>query len=80
MLQGDGVASLLVEGGARLASALLAAELVDRLYLFYAPLILGDGALNPFAGPPAALENAHRWRHLRSAVFGPDTLLVLDRA
>jgi diaminohydroxyphosphoribosylaminopyrimidine deaminase/5-amino-6-(5-phosphoribosylamino)uracil reductase len=78
-LRKAGTRSLLVEGGARLTATLLAAELVDRLYLFYAPLVLGNGALNPFAGTPVALGDAHRWRHLRSAAFGPDTLIVLDR-
>jgi riboflavin biosynthesis pyrimidine reductase len=34
----EGVNHLLVEGGGRLATSLLASRLVDRLVLFYAPL------------------------------------------
>ena len=44
-----GVHSLLVEGGARLASSLLAQSMVDRLVIFQAPIVLGAGGLNPFA-------------------------------
>lgn len=40
-----GVASLLIEGGANVASGALEARVVDRLLIFYAPkLIGGDGA------------------------------------
>lgn len=38
-----GVSSLLVEGGAKIATSLLAARLVDRLILIMAPKILGRG-------------------------------------
>ncbi len=39
----DGLQSLLIEAGPRLATALLGADLVDRLYAFVAPSILGSG-------------------------------------
>ncbi len=43
-LAARGISSVLVEGGATMASEFLAARLVDRLLLFYAPrLIGGDG-------------------------------------
>lgn len=38
--------SVLVEGGAALAASLLAGDLVDRLYLFLAPKVLGAGRLS----------------------------------
>ncbi len=45
------VMSLLVEGGATLAGALLAEGLVDKLLMFYAPKIVGDkDALGAIAG------------------------------
>ena len=45
-----GVTSVLIEGGATVAAAALAARVVDRLLIFYAPkLIGGDG--RPMLGP-----------------------------
>ena len=41
--------TLLVEGGAGLAGALLEQGLIDRLALFVAPMLLGDGQ-GVFAG------------------------------
>lgn len=41
----EGINHLLVEGGGRLATSLLAARLVDRLVLFYAPILLGGERL-----------------------------------
>ncbi|HEU0016211.1 MAG TPA: bifunctional diaminohydroxyphosphoribosylaminopyrimidine deaminase/5-amino-6-(5-phosphoribosylamino)uracil reductase RibD [Longimicrobium sp.] len=79
-LQEAGVQSLFVEGGSVLASALLAAEVVDRMYLFYAPVLIGPGGASPFAGiPDAALADARRWRQLDTQSFGPDTLITLAR-
>ncbi len=39
----DGVQSLLLEGGPRLATSFLRANLVDKLLVFVAPLLSGDG-------------------------------------
>jgi diaminohydroxyphosphoribosylaminopyrimidine deaminase/5-amino-6-(5-phosphoribosylamino)uracil reductase len=44
------VISVLLEAGARLNAAMLAAGLVDRLTLFQAPLLLGEGAAPLAAG------------------------------
>jgi diaminohydroxyphosphoribosylaminopyrimidine deaminase/5-amino-6-(5-phosphoribosylamino)uracil reductase len=41
----EGINHLLVEGGGRLATSLLASRLVDRLVLFYAPILLGGERL-----------------------------------
>lgn len=78
-LAAAGVRSLLCEGGAGLASALLEDGMVDRLYLFYAPLMLGPAALSPFHGLASKpMTAAPRWRHLESRVLGADTLMVLE--
>jgi diaminohydroxyphosphoribosylaminopyrimidine deaminase / 5-amino-6-(5-phosphoribosylamino)uracil reductase len=75
-----GVRSVFCEGGAALAAALLDEELVDRLYLFFAPLFLGRGGRSPFGEmPDADIGDVVRWRHLGSASFGPDTLITLAR-
>jgi diaminohydroxyphosphoribosylaminopyrimidine deaminase/5-amino-6-(5-phosphoribosylamino)uracil reductase len=42
-LAGEGVQSLLLEGGPTLAAAFLADGLVDRLLVFVAPVLAGDG-------------------------------------
>ena len=48
-LAGEGVQSLLLEGGPTLATAFLADGLVDRLLVFVAPVIAGAGP--PMTGP-----------------------------
>ena len=45
-----GVLNLLAESGFRLNRALLSADLVDKLCLFYAPLLLGDDGVPFLAG------------------------------
>ena len=79
-LRDAGIGSLFVEGGATLASEMLRAGVVDRLYLFYAPLFLGPGGLGAFAGlENADIARAHRWRRLDTRSFGADTLITLAR-
>lgn len=79
-LRDDGVRSLLVEGGGRLAGKLLSAGLVDRFYWVQSPLWLGEAGLPAFAGVPAVLlEQVRRWRVTERRALGDDTLLVLDR-
>jgi diaminohydroxyphosphoribosylaminopyrimidine deaminase/5-amino-6-(5-phosphoribosylamino)uracil reductase len=71
------VRSVLVEGGAALASAFLQEALVDRLIIFRAPLVLGSGALNAFgAMPPVRAGEAPRWRLIRSQRFEDDEMTV----
>jgi len=79
-LREAGMGSLLVEGGGRLAGALLAEDLVDRYYWVQSPLWLGVGAVPAVAGlPTVALADAPRWRVAERRALGDDTLLVLDR-
>ncbi|MFL5606774.1 MAG: bifunctional diaminohydroxyphosphoribosylaminopyrimidine deaminase/5-amino-6-(5-phosphoribosylamino)uracil reductase RibD [Gemmatimonadaceae bacterium] len=76
-LRARGIHSLLVEGGAALASSLVQEALVDRLIIFRAPLILGGGSLSGFAGVPAAtIEEAPRWRVLQACRLGDDEMTV----
>lgn len=79
-LQARGIGSLLVEGGGTLVGRLMAAGLVDRLYLLVAPLVLGSKgvpAFGAFAG--GALADAKRWPLVGRRAFEHDTLLVMDR-
>ena len=72
-----GVRSLLVEGGARLAGALIGTGAVDRLVIFQGSAIFGAGALGAFAFvPPTEIERAPRWRPLERREIGSDTMTV----
>jgi len=72
-----GVRSLLVEGGARLAGALIGTGTVDRLVIFQGSAIFGAGALGAFAFvPPTEIERAPRWRALERRELGADTITV----
>ena len=54
-LGAEGVQSLLLEGGPTIGAAFLAAGLVDRLLVFVAPVLAGDGP--PMVGPlPAPVD------------------------
>ena len=76
-LRGRGVRSLLVEGGAGVAGSLLREALVDRLVIFQAPVLLGEGSLSAFQGAPAvAAEGAPRLRVVERRAFGDDLMTV----
>lgn len=80
LLRSGGITSMLVEGGGRLAGALLEAGLVDRYYWIQSPVLLGAGGVPAFAGvPDAALPSARRWVVAERRALGEDTLLVVDR-
>jgi diaminohydroxyphosphoribosylaminopyrimidine deaminase / 5-amino-6-(5-phosphoribosylamino)uracil reductase len=69
-LAAEGVQSLLLEGGPTLATAFLAAGLVDKVLLFFAPVLAGDGphVLGELEAPLDLL-------HLRTEPSGEDVLL-----
>jgi len=76
----DDVDSVLVEGGAGAASAFLAADRVDRLLLYRAPILIGGG--KPALGDIGLtdLADAHgRWRLADSRLLGSDRLDVYER-
>jgi diaminohydroxyphosphoribosylaminopyrimidine deaminase/5-amino-6-(5-phosphoribosylamino)uracil reductase len=74
-----GVDHLIVEGGAPTAAAFLAADLVDRLLLYRAPILIGCGRSLPNIGL-ADLGDAHdRWTMLDARALGSDRLEVYER-
>ncbi len=78
-LRTHGIGSVFFEGGAALASSLLAAGVVDRLYHFVAPLLLGPDGVSPFADVPSPpIAEARRWRRVDTRAFGADTLITLS--
>ncbi len=71
---------LFVEGGAGAAAAFLAADLVDRLLLYRAPIIVGGGRPGIADIGLASLPEAHgRWRFDERRQLGSDTLEVYTR-
>lgn len=71
---------LLVEGGAGAAAAFLAADAVDRLLLYRAPILIGEG--RPCVGDIGlgSLADAHgRWTLTDQRRLGSDTLDVYQR-
>lgn len=76
----DDAQYLLIEGGAGAAAAFLAADRVDRLLLYRAPILIGGG--RPGLGDIGltSLGNAHgRWALTERRRLGSDTLDVYDR-
>ena len=76
----DDVDAVLVEGGAAAASALLAADRVDRLLLYRAPILIGGGKAAIGDIGLTDLADAHgRWRPTDSRLLGSDRLDVYER-
>jgi diaminohydroxyphosphoribosylaminopyrimidine deaminase/5-amino-6-(5-phosphoribosylamino)uracil reductase len=80
-LKEQGIGSILVEGGGRLAGALLGEGLVDRYYWIQSPVWLGDRGVPAVEGfPGSSLIEAARWHVVDRRQLGEDTLLVVDEA
>jgi diaminohydroxyphosphoribosylaminopyrimidine deaminase/5-amino-6-(5-phosphoribosylamino)uracil reductase len=71
---------LLVEGGAATAAAFLRADLVDRLLLYRAPILIGDGRPAITGLDLTSLSGAHdRWLLHDARALGSDRLEVYER-
>jgi diaminohydroxyphosphoribosylaminopyrimidine deaminase/5-amino-6-(5-phosphoribosylamino)uracil reductase len=74
-LRQEGIQSLLVEGGATIASTALSEGLVHRLVIFQAPVTLGSDALYAFDGaPPRVLNELERLPVLERRQLGQDVM------
>lgn len=72
---------LLVEGGAATAAAFLAADLVDRLMVYRAPILIGGGKAGLADIGLTTLSAAHdRWLLTDRRQLGSDTLEVYERS
>ena len=70
---------LLVEGGGRLAGALLERGMVDRYYWVQSPLWLGSRAVPAVVDLSSQpIARAERWTVVERRALGDDTLLVVD--
>jgi len=71
---------LYVEGGAGAAATFLAADRVDRLMLYRAPIVIGAGLAAVDDIGLDHLADAHgRWHHVARQDLGSDTLDIYDR-
>jgi diaminohydroxyphosphoribosylaminopyrimidine deaminase/5-amino-6-(5-phosphoribosylamino)uracil reductase len=76
----EGVQYLYVEGGAQTASAFLAADLVDRIALYRAPILIGEGLRALGSIGISSLAEAHgRWHLSERRGLGIDTLEIYQR-
>ena len=76
----DGLQYLYVEGGAGVAASFLEADLVDRIEVYRAPIIIGDG-LRALSGLGIGnLPSAHdRWVMAETCQLGSDTFTAYQR-
>jgi len=72
-----GVVSLLIEGGSEMNAAMLAAGLVDKLFIFLAPRLIGGRAAPGLVGGPgvARVADGLSLRFERVRRVGPDLLI-----
>ena len=71
---------LYVEGGAQAAAAFLAADRVDRLMIYRAPIVIGAGLAAIGTIGLERLDQAHgRWGLVAQQNLGSDTLDIYDR-
>lgn len=74
------VNDLLVEGGSGAATAFLAADLVDRILIYRAPIFIGEGKSSVGYIGLDAIADAHgRWRAADGTYLGIDRLEVYER-
>ena len=74
------VNDLLVEGGSATATAFLAEDLVDRMLIYRAPIIVGEGKSSVGYIGLDAIADAHgRWRVADATPLGVDRLEVYER-
>jgi diaminohydroxyphosphoribosylaminopyrimidine deaminase/5-amino-6-(5-phosphoribosylamino)uracil reductase len=74
------VNDLLVEGGSATATAFLSADLVDRILIYRAPIIVGEGKSSfGYVGLDAIADAHGRWRPAGEQQLGVDRLEVYER-
>lgn len=78
ILAEKGITRVLVEAGSALASEFMRHNLVDRLYWFRAPIIIGDGGIPAIEGHDAPLADLSRLSLQGTERFGGDILEIYD--
>jgi len=74
------VNDLLVEGGSATATAFLSEDLVDRILIYRAPIIVGEGKSSfGYVGLDAIADAHDRWQFVDEQRLGVDRLEVYER-
>ena len=71
----DGIYSVLIEGGARVAASAFAAGVIDKVALFIAPILMGDGQRLLPGVKFDSMNDVSRLERVRVSRFGVDTLV-----
>lgn len=76
-LGGEGITSVLIEGGGRLIASALKSRVVDKVNLFYAPKLLGGNDGVPMCAGPGCekMADALALTRVRVACYGPDVCI-----
>ena len=75
------VNDLLVEGGSATATAFLSEDLIDRILIYRAPIIVGEGKSSfGYVGLDAIADAHGRWQLVDERRLGVDRLEVYERA
>jgi diaminohydroxyphosphoribosylaminopyrimidine deaminase/5-amino-6-(5-phosphoribosylamino)uracil reductase len=70
----------MIEGGAGAAAAFMRADIVDRLLLYRAPIVIGGGRPSVGEIGLASLDSSHGlWRMTETRQLGSDRLEVYER-
>ena len=72
-----GILSILLEGGAELAGAMLRGGLIDKFCFFFAPKLVGGAGMEPFAGQGAAsMADVVALKNITVREFGADLMIT----
>jgi diaminohydroxyphosphoribosylaminopyrimidine deaminase / 5-amino-6-(5-phosphoribosylamino)uracil reductase len=66
------ITSVMIEGGSEVNAAAFACKVVDKMFLYYAPTILGEGSVPFVSASLGQLDAPSRVRDLRLHRFGDD--------
>jgi diaminohydroxyphosphoribosylaminopyrimidine deaminase/5-amino-6-(5-phosphoribosylamino)uracil reductase len=78
LLATKGITRLMVEGGPIVATAFIAADLVDEAVLFHAPSVIGQDGIAALA-PQAMAALTRRLKRVTSEAVGPDREDIYQR-
>ncbi|MGB5157377.1 bifunctional diaminohydroxyphosphoribosylaminopyrimidine deaminase/5-amino-6-(5-phosphoribosylamino)uracil reductase RibD [Desulfobacterium sp. N47] len=71
-----GITSLLIEGGSRVIASAFSQKIVDKIFFFYAPKILGGDGVSICRGPgPALMRDCLPVKEVGIQKFGDDILI-----